>query len=216
MRGAFTFIFQNQIFFDFRDFFLTWGFSAHIFGAWRFPGSEICMLSIFVDISELIVSGLFWVVLYTQPLREKSVLDQLVSAGHIAYMPVTQNRCKNITPLFSRYIFVQNSLKLANIRSIRGFNGFISRNGEPALIRDEIIQELRNREINGLSPSELVENDYPGFLPDQIVKVMCGAHTGTFGKFNKLVSKTRAEIALSYLGSTRDITIPINSIIPAY
>jgi len=159
------------------------------------------------NIRAIITNQLFWLVIYTNPLRENFVYEQLILNGFDAYLPQTEikrNNIKIIIPLFSRYLFVRDTPKLAQIRKLRGVTDLVKICDDPAMIRDNAITELRSRaRHDGIIETEHITPEYPHFVPGEIIRVIYGAHCGVKGKFNKMIKPHKAQIILELFGSQR-------------
>ncbi|SDD76613.1 Transcription antitermination factor NusG [Mucilaginibacter pineti] len=97
-----------------------------------------------------------WLVLYTKPRWEKKV-DRLLKQHDIeSYCPVREvvnqwsDRKKEISvPLFSSYVFVHVDVyEQSRALYILGVLGFVYYMGKPAVVRDNVIEEIRTYLIN--------------------------------------------------------------------
>ena len=181
---------------------------------------RVVFQNIYENVRAIITNQLFWLVVYTNPLRESFVYDQLILNGFDAYLPqteLTRNNIKIIIPLFSRYLFVRYTAELARIRQIRGVTDLIRVCDDPAMIRDSSIIELRSRaRHDGIIETEHITPEYPYFVPGEIIRVVYGAHCGVRGKFNKMIKPHKAQIILELLGAQRKVEIPVNAIQLSY
>ena len=175
------------------------------------------MCGIFQTLGENLHERNQWLVVYSNPLREQFVAQQLVENGFSVYLPLTRRRDGiSEIPLFSRYLFVRRDNRQSELHHIRGVTGLITIGDAPALVRDSTVQELRAREVNGIIDTELPETNHPNFISNEVIRFIYGAHTGMKGRFNNFTSKHRVDILLDYFGSQRIINTPISSIMPCY
>jgi transcriptional antiterminator RfaH len=93
-----------------------------------------------------------WFVVYTRPRWEKKVNESLKQQGLISYCPLRMvknkwaDRQKLVAlPLFSSYVFVYiNPREELKVRQTNGVINFVYYMGKLAMIRDEIIEEIKS------------------------------------------------------------------------
>ncbi|MBE9601648.1 UpxY family transcription antiterminator [Pedobacter sp. MC2016-24] len=93
-----------------------------------------------------------WLVIYTRPRWEKKVDQTLKMQGIISYCPLRKekhqwaDRVKEIeTPLFNSYIFVYvDPWEELKVRMTNGFINFVYYMGKPAIIRESVIENIKN------------------------------------------------------------------------
>lgn len=139
-----------------------------------------------------------WYVVNTKPRRESRVETILSQAGFRVYNPRIL-RAKALRPLFPGYAFVcfdfPSQFRL--IRYARGVKSVLGAGEEPTPVPDELIQEIKSRESDGVVVLE--ENRVAPELGDEI-EVVEGPLKGMRGIFNKeLKDHERVAILLSYV-----------------
>lgn len=96
-----------------------------------------------------------WHVVHTKPRQEKCALQNLERQGYECFLPlcpIEKLRAGTLAidnePLFPRYLFVRLGLGLSDkswapIRSTKGVSRLVTFGFEPAIVADELIQQLR-------------------------------------------------------------------------
>jgi transcriptional antiterminator RfaH len=104
-----------------------------------------------------------WLLLQVKPRQELRALENLERQKGECYCPRIQveklsrgKRIKVKEPLFPGYLFInaqpeQNGLRYTSIRSSRGVSKFVDFGTEPIKIPESLIQQLKRREIEGLT-----------------------------------------------------------------
>ena len=109
-----------------------------------------------------------WYVAYTQPKREQVATDNLLQQGFEAYLPLyrtlqkaQKKPCPGFEPMFPRYAFFKPDAgqSLSAARSTRGVAFVLSFGCQPAVLKDEVVEFIRQFErqrnlidIHQLSP----------------------------------------------------------------
>jgi transcription antitermination factor NusG len=106
--------------------------------------------------SDRIVSANFnekkWLVIYTRPRWEKKIDKLLKQQGIESYCPVNVNQNqwsdrKRIisVPIFTSYVFVKVTLREEfTVLYTMGVMGFVSYMGRPAIVPDNVIEQIKN------------------------------------------------------------------------
>ena len=92
-----------------------------------------------------------WFAVYTKPRNEKKVVENLIHSGFEAYVPLVKqkrkwsDRIKTVElPLIPSYVFVNISEKERhNVFVIPGIVRYVFWLGQPAIIKDEEIEALK-------------------------------------------------------------------------
>lgn len=144
-----------------------------------------------------------WYVVYTNPRWEKKVAQTLEEKGFDHYCPLHKvrrkwsDRYKVIhEPLFKGYVFVRlDPEKKWGIRSVPGIINFLHYNGQPALVREEEIINIR-KFLNEFDGVEVLAAD---MLPGDTVIIKQGVLMNYKGI---LLEKTgnKARIRINSLG----------------
>jgi len=139
-----------------------------------------------------------WYVLNTKPKKDDQVERLFIEGGFTIYNPkyLHENRIK---PFFPGYEFIYFSYprQYQLVRYTRGVKRVVGNREGPIPIPEEIIQEIKAREVNGLI--ELYKYGEEPEVGDEI-EVVEGPLKGIRGIFKKeLPEKERVMILLSYV-----------------
>ena len=93
-----------------------------------------------------------WMVLFTKPRKERTVLETLEARGLDAYLPrlVFHTRRGNLVeqPYFPRYLFARLDWEAAGVADVRwtpGLTSVVTFHGQPAWLPDDKMAYLRDR-----------------------------------------------------------------------
>ncbi|MFO7664774.1 MAG: transcription termination/antitermination NusG family protein [Chloroflexota bacterium] len=162
--------------------------------------------------------AIYWYVLNVKPHKERFVYEQLLApegipalmteSGALAYKiffpavrvkPVNPRSAK-IRPYFPGYIFIQadfDSLGLNAFNWIPGTRGIVNFGGEPAVVPDQLIRELKERVNRIEAAGGLVEET---FQPGDPIRIVSGPFAGYEGIFDaNLPGRERVQILLAFL-----------------
>lgn len=156
-----------------------------------------------------------WFVVQTQVNAEAKAARNLLQQGFDIYLPRYLKRRSHArkieriaAPLFPRYMFVRIDIAAQRWRSIQstfGVSHLLFNGDEPAAVRNEIVQRLKEREgSDGLI--QLDRRD--AFAVGDKVRVLAGAFTDSLGLFEGLADRDRVAILLDFLG--RKVRVSIN------
>lgn len=155
-----------------------------------------------------------WTVAYTQILKEKVAKQNLLEQEFEVYLPMfkkTRRHARRVdevlTPLFPRYLFVGIDLEVAHWRSVNGTRGvsyLLVNDDRPVLIPNNIIEDLKAREENGLVPATSLLL----FAKGDKVRILEGAFKDQVATFENLDSKKRVQLLLSFLGRETKVSLP--------
>ncbi|MDD2914612.1 MAG: transcription/translation regulatory transformer protein RfaH [Gallionella sp.] len=174
----------------------------------RIPLSERCLNSISMDAEER------WFAVSCKPRQEAVAEENLLRQGYRVYLPRIQNTHHRrgqwvdvIEPLFPRYLFIRINPALrstAPVRSTRGAVGLVRFGGQPAVIPDEVIEAIVQREA---PDSGLHWDDRPLFCAGEPVRLEEGPLAGMEGIFVERDGEKRVIILLELLGKANKIRI---------
>ena len=155
-----------------------------------------------------------WYVVYCKPRQEAIAEENLLRQGFRVYLPrvrITRRRrgqwVDAVEPLFPRYIFIQidpTRRSTAPVRSTRGAVGLVRFGGQLAVVPDEVIDVLLQREDPA---SGLHQDNRPLFCAGQPVKLLEGPLAGIEGIFAQEDGKERVTVLLELLGKINRISI---------
>jgi len=130
-----------------------------------------------------------WYVVYTKARHERKVAENLMAKGIEAYCPLKiqtkywsdRKKCVEV-PLFSSYLFVR--LPSSSFKEVFGVSGvvrFVYWCGQPAVVRENDIAELKNW-LN-VFDNELIQVEH--FEVNQAVKIGSGSFINYFAKVQR-------------------------------
>jgi len=139
-----------------------------------------------------------WFVINTKPKKEFQVKKIFGEAGFDYYNPVYESEGK-VKPFFPGYGFLYFEFpgQYQLVRFTRGVKRVVGNREGPIPIPEEVIQEIKGREVNGLI--ELAKYGEEPAVGDE-VEIAEGPWKGLRGIFKKELSdKDRVMILLSYV-----------------
>jgi transcriptional antiterminator RfaH len=159
--------------------------------------------------------GLHWYTLYSQPHKERQIDGYLRSKGFTTFYPTLKvipvnPRAARVRGFFPRYLFVQTDLAVVGLDTLQwipGAVGLVSFGGEPAVVPDAFILEMRQRIIQiekagGLHREGLSHGDQ--------VKIISGSFSGYDAIFDvHLSGEQRVQVLLHWLG--REVKLKVNA-----
>jgi len=143
-----------------------------------------------------------WIVVNTQPHKERVAIENLRRQCYPTYCPVIRTRIRHarktrdvLRPLFPSYIFVDISgRRWRPIWSTLGVRSIIRNGDEPAMLDPRIIEGLRLREIDGA----IVRPPNP-YQVGQDVRLAGGPLDGLVAKIIVLDERDRVVVLLDLL-----------------
>jgi transcriptional antiterminator RfaH len=152
---------------------------------------------------------MIWIVAQTEAQREHVVRLLLMRLGFQSYLPRIKIR-KRIKPLFPTYVFVQSNDRFYPIMWTPHVIRLLWAGDQPAKLDDQIIAELKKREIGGF-----VKLPKPLRLkPGQQVKVVRGYFADRIGIYDGMSSRDRERVLLELLGRQVRLELPSADISP--
>jgi transcriptional antiterminator RfaH len=152
----------------------------------------------------------YWAVARLEPHRERVALHHLALAGFATYLPRLHERRIShgrkivaTPPLFPGYCFLTVEAQWYAARWSIGVIGLIMDGVRPARVADQIIDDIRKRERNGLI--ELPKRAGP--KPGDPVRILQGPFVGHLGLYAGMRPHERAEILLQLLGGQQRVVL---------
>lgn len=152
----------------------------------------------------------FWCAARLVSHKEQFALHCLGLAGYQTYFPrlrerrISHGRKIEIRPaLFPGYAFVLIQLQWHAARWAPGTLGLIMNGAGPAHVPDNVIDEIRRREVDGLV--ELAPP--PALRPGAQVRILHGPLANHLAIFAGMKPRQRIEILLQLLGSEQRVTL---------
>ena len=159
---------------------------------------------------------LYWYALRTKPRKEDVVWQQLRSQGVELYYPRVRvhpvnPRARKVKPYFPGYMFIRVDLEESGISAYQWLPhslGLVSFGGEPALIPDNLIYELKKRvkEI-----AEAGGEIFDGLKPGDAVRIHEGPFTGYEAIFDSRVDgQERVRVLLQFINTQREVPVELD------
>jgi transcriptional antiterminator RfaH len=157
-----------------------------------------------------------WYLIHTKPLAERLAQANLERQGYCTYLPqVRHMRLYRQTPafrvaaLFPRYLFLRLAVgqqSLQPIHSTIGVSNLVRFGMRCAIVRDEVIEQLRSRAdpvtgVHTLQP-------FARFARGTRVRIKAGPFCGIDGIFEREDGAERVTILLTLLGEERPLQFP--------
>lgn len=163
-----------------------------------------------------------WFAVCCKPRQELVAQENLLRQGFRVYLPRIQMKKRRrakwidvVEVLFPRYIFIQvdpakNSI--APVRSTRGVVGFVRFGGQPAVVADEVMDAIFQRED---SDSSLHQDIRPLFCAGEPIKLADGPLAGMEGIFVQEDGEKRVIVLLEILGKANKVRVDRDLIVQA-
>ena len=152
----------------------------------------------------------YWAVARLEPHREQLALRCLGLAGYQTYFPRLREhrlshgrRIEVRPPLFPGYCFLTVEAQWYAARWSIGVIGLIMDGIRPARVADQIIDDLRKRERNGLI--ELPQRS--GLKPGAQVRILQGKFAGHLGLYAGQRAHERVLVLLALLGGQQRVAL---------
>ena len=155
-----------------------------------------------------------WYAVCCKPRQEAVAEENLLRQGFRVYLPRIRLRQRRrgqwldaVEVLFPRYIFIRvdpERRSMATVRSTRGAVGLVRFGGQPAVVPDEVMDALRQRED---AASGLHEDKRPQFSAGEAVKFVDGPLAGMEGVFTEQDGDKRVIVLLELLGKANKVTV---------
>ena len=163
-----------------------------------------------------------WFAVCCKPRQELVAQENLLRQGFHVYLPrIRLKRHRRgqwldvIEVLFPRYIFIRlDPVKssIAPVRSTRGVVGLVRFGGQPAVVADEVMAALIQRED---SDSSLHQDSRPLFCSGEPVRLVEGPLAGMEGIFVQEDGEKRVIVLLELLGKANKIRVNRDLVVQA-
>ncbi len=147
----------------------------------------------------------YWYVLRTKPKKEHFVQQQLVARQVPLYFPAVRvkpvnPRASKVRPYFPGYLFVRADLEQEGQNAfswLPGTVGLVQFGGEPAVVPDNLVHELKER-LALLAEAEQAQQN--GLRQGDRVRIVSGPFAGYEAIFDlRLAGKERVQVLLAFL-----------------
>lgn len=156
-----------------------------------------------------------WYVIHAKPRKELQVYSQLRASKQaidVYYPSMTVEpvnpRCSRIRPYFPGYLFARAVLAEIGesaLRWIPGAQGLVRFGGEPAIVPENFVLELKRR----IAAMERDGDQHYGLKPGDRIRVVEGPFADCEGIFDGWRSgEERAQLLLTWLGRQLKVTAP--------
>lgn len=162
-----------------------------------------------------------WYVVHTKVRQEQIAGENLARQGYAVYLPkikiLKRSRGRQqaqLEPLFPRYIFVQPGSvahSIAPVRSTLGVASLVRFGQEPAVLRQETLQTIREFEARR---NEASDEDINPFRRGERVRVVEGPLTGLEGLISD-VSQQRVVVLMQLLGQDTRVSLSQHQLLVA-
>jgi transcriptional antiterminator RfaH len=151
----------------------------------------------------------YWTVVQTEPRREHTACYWLQRAGFQTYLPRIETARKP-QPLFPNYVIIQIVSRWYAARWTTGVHRVLMSGDQPVRLKDDIVQSLRSREINGLVRLPQI----PLLKPGDRVRIIHGSFEGRIALYQGMSAHQRQRVLLELLGQFVPVELPANHIEP--
>src|SRR6516162_639517 len=152
----------------------------------------------------------YWACAQVAPQQERAAQHFLGLAGYQTYLPRLRlerrshgRRIVTKPPLFPSYLFVAIVSGWWSARWCPHVVRLILNGATPAVVGDQIITEIRQREVDGLI--ELAPP--PALRRGTRVRILYGPFTGHLAIFADMKPRQRVEVLLQLLGGVQRVTL---------
>ncbi len=163
-----------------------------------------------------------WYAVCCKPRQEAIAEENLQRQGYRTYLPRIRNARHRhgqwvdvIEPLFPRYLFIRIDPALrstAPVRSTRGAVGLVRFGGQPAIIPEEVIDTIVQRETPNTG---LHENNRPLLCTGEPIRLVEGPLVGMEGIFTEEDGDKRVIVLMELLGKAHQIRVNRDWVTPA-
>lgn len=155
-----------------------------------------------------------WFCVQTKPRAEAEAETQLARQDFAVFLPRLRTlrlrqsrRVARIEPMFPRYLFLgadPSRQSLASVRSTRGVSGLVRFGGQPAVVPDLLIAQLRAR----VDADDCIDDPSQHLREGDPVRIVAGPLAGLDAVFAAHAGPHRASVLLELLGRTQHVTLP--------
>ncbi len=155
-----------------------------------------------------------WYVVQSKPGQAEKAAQELRNQGFEVFLPLVKveklNRGKRVEqeePLFPGYLFIELSEVASNwrpIRSTRGVARVITFGNQPAVVPDDVVEQLRD--------SLKQQAEMRTLEPNQPVRITEGPFANLNAVFTEYDGEKRAFLLLELLGQWQRLSIPLDAL----
>jgi transcriptional antiterminator RfaH len=152
----------------------------------------------------------FWAIIQTETQREHTARLMLMRQGFETYMPRIRVKADRIALLFPTYIFCRIVDRWYSARWTIGVTRMLMDGDQPARISEQILEEIRQREVGGFV--KLPQQDNGKRLGDK-VKIVRGSFEGHLAVYDGMSGKERERVLLELLGQMVPVELPSRDVV---
>lgn len=158
---------------------------------------------------QVVTHSVGWVVARAKSGRESWAVENIIKQGHTPYLPRTLGRRAGLAcarPLFGPYFFVRG-VAWHFLLGTFGVAGVVLFGTTPAIIRNDVIANLKAREVDGLVILPAPPEDAPRWKLGSSVRVKGGVFSGNLGVYQGMTPKAQERVLLDFLGRKTSVLI---------
>lgn len=162
-----------------------------------------------------------WYAAFCKPRGEGLAETNLGNQGYTVYFPRLLSRKRRagrwvecVEPLFPRYIFLKlrdSAQSLAPVRSTLGVSSLVRFGGQPAIVAEALIEQLRMREDSAKGMHEYRVD----FKAGDPVRFLDGPFSGLEAVFGQKSGEERVIVLLEILGKMSRLKVDVDWLVPA-
>ncbi len=155
-----------------------------------------------------------WYVVQSKPGQAEKAAQELRNQGFEVFLPLVKveklkrgKRVEQEEPLFPGYLFIELSEVASNwrpIRSTRGVARVITFGNQPAVVPDDVVEQLRD--------SLKLQAEMRTLEPNQPVRITEGPFANLNAVFTEYDGEKRAFLLLELLGQWQRLSIPLDAL----
>ena len=163
-----------------------------------------------------------WFAVCCKPRQELVAQENLLRQGFHVYLPRIRLKKRRqgrwmdvVEALFPRYVFIRTDpvkKSLASVRSTRGVVGLVRFGEQPAVVADQVMDALLQREDPG---SSLHQDSRPLFEAGMPVRLLEGPFAGMDGIFVQEDGEKRVIVLLELLGKANSVRVNRDLVVQA-
>ena len=158
----------------------------------------------------------YWYALHTKPYKERLTADYLHQQRLEVYLPLVQvnpvnPRAARERPYFPGYLFTKvnaRAIEFSALRWVPGIRGLVQFGGEPAIVPDSLLSELRRRLMRIRAAGGQV---FYGLAPGDQVKIVDGPFAEYEAIFDLRLNGTDRVRVLLQLLNGRSIPVELSA-----
>jgi transcriptional antiterminator RfaH len=152
----------------------------------------------------------YWAVCATEVRREHVARTFLMMREYETFLPLIKRQGR-VEPLFPNYLFLRIVSQWYSARWSVAVTRILMDGQSPARLADDVVSDIRRREVNGL----VVLPRAPRLRPGQPVRIRKGAFEGIYGIYDSMSGRDREFVLLQLLGQQVKVSLPARDVVAA-